>query len=282
MSGKVMGHVWDLDLPHNKLIVLLAYTDHAQHDGRNIYPSVGLIAWKTGYSERQVQRITKELVKDELLIPEGVASKGTNKYRFNWFAGQKKEPYKGEDESQNVTPVTEKVGGDKMSPGDITVSPGGRHIDVTPGGDTQMSPEPSVKPSIKPPVVENEAIATAGKAFKMYEDMCPGGLTGYISDKLKDAIKEFSDEWVIDAIEVAIENNKRNWRYCDAILRRWQRDGKDDGRTKKEVAYHTMSPAVEAQPAAPPLKGAELDAYLKTVEAEYGRPVVPAGEGKSA
>lgn len=29
MSVKVMGQVWDLDLPHNKLLVLLAMADHA-------------------------------------------------------------------------------------------------------------------------------------------------------------------------------------------------------------------------------------------------------------
>ena len=44
MSGKISGMVWDLDLPHPELLVLLAITDHANHDGRNMYPGVALLA----------------------------------------------------------------------------------------------------------------------------------------------------------------------------------------------------------------------------------------------
>jgi len=82
MSVKIMGLVWDLDLPRDEKFVLLAYADHASHDGTNIYPSVSTIAEKTGYSERSVQLITRQLEERKLLIPDGRGPKGTNKWCF--------------------------------------------------------------------------------------------------------------------------------------------------------------------------------------------------------
>lgn len=70
MSVKIMGAIWDLDLPHELAWVLMAYADHADHDGRNCYPGTKLIAYKTGYSARQVQRCTADLLSRGLLNVE--------------------------------------------------------------------------------------------------------------------------------------------------------------------------------------------------------------------
>lgn len=67
MSGKQTGIVWELDLALPKKIVLLAMADSADQDGNDVYPSIGLIAWKTGYSARQVQRIVNSLKDDKLI-----------------------------------------------------------------------------------------------------------------------------------------------------------------------------------------------------------------------
>lgn len=132
----MLGHVWDLDLPANKLLVLLALADHADHNGENAYPSADLIAWKTGYSERQVRRILQSLVKDEILSHQPRPGK-TSVYSIHLDNGKKKPAYtkKGgqNDIGQNVTP-------DKMSVVKPTY-PG--HLDVLPTPDTQMSDEPS-------------------------------------------------------------------------------------------------------------------------------------------
>ena len=61
MSAKLMGQVWDLDLPHNQAWVLMALADHADHEGNNVYPGLGLLRYKTGYSERQIRRVLDEL-----------------------------------------------------------------------------------------------------------------------------------------------------------------------------------------------------------------------------
>ena len=65
MSGLIMGLVWEQPISETfkraDKYVLLAYADHADQNGRNIFPSIGLISAKTGYEERQVQRISREL-----------------------------------------------------------------------------------------------------------------------------------------------------------------------------------------------------------------------------
>lgn len=65
-------------LPHQDILVLLAMADHADHEGKHMYPSLGLIAWKTGYSLRQVRRIVRNLEARQILLrvqaPEGKVS----------------------------------------------------------------------------------------------------------------------------------------------------------------------------------------------------------------
>ena len=75
MSIRIMTQVWELDLPHNTQSILLALADHADDDGF-CYPSVGRLAWKTGYGVRQVQRTLKELRDQGLAIATGSLAGG--------------------------------------------------------------------------------------------------------------------------------------------------------------------------------------------------------------
>lgn len=88
MSVKVMGAVWDLKIDRDWKFVLLAYADHASHDGTSIYPAVSTIAEKTGYSERSVQTITRELEKSGYLIADGQGKHGTNRWRIPICRGE--------------------------------------------------------------------------------------------------------------------------------------------------------------------------------------------------
>ena len=65
--------------------------------------------------------------------------------------------------------------------------------------------------------------------FRLYEENI-GPLTPLIADALKDAEREYSAEWIEEALAIAVKNNKRNWRYVEAILKRW----KEEGRAKKQ------------------------------------------------
>ena len=68
MSVKVMGKVWDADLPPNLKLVLLAYADAAEHDGTEIWPGHERLASMTGYSRSQVERNTRDLVERGVLV----------------------------------------------------------------------------------------------------------------------------------------------------------------------------------------------------------------------
>jgi hypothetical protein len=87
MSVKVMGAVWDLDLPPAQKFVLLAYADHADHEGENVYPAIGLVSRKTGLSERQVQTSTRELEQAGYIVSDGFGPRGTNRWRITLAEG---------------------------------------------------------------------------------------------------------------------------------------------------------------------------------------------------
>jgi hypothetical protein len=152
MSVKAMSWVWDQNIERDEKFVLLAYADHADHEGNNIYPAVATIAKKTGYSERSVQRITRQLVAHEWLIDNGVSQYQTHNFSIPIYRGDKMTPPTdgGTDEAvlggDNLAGVTElHRGGDTHVTGGVTKT--------TQRGDIAMSPKPSLtinKPSIKP------------------------------------------------------------------------------------------------------------------------------------
>ena len=71
-----------------------------------------------------------------------------------------------------------------------------------------------------------EILAERPNVFKLYEENI-GPLTPMISDALKDAEATYPDHWLDEAMRIAVENNKRSWRYIEAILKRWEAEGKD-------------------------------------------------------
>jgi hypothetical protein len=84
MSVKVMAAVWDFKgLSSTQKMILLAYADHADHEGRNIFPSVELIARKTEFNRRTVQRVTRELQALRIIVDDGKGAKGTRKWAIS-------------------------------------------------------------------------------------------------------------------------------------------------------------------------------------------------------
>ncbi|MBZ0254644.1 DnaD domain protein, partial [bacterium] len=76
--------------------------------------------------------------------------------------------------------------------------------------------------------------------YKLYEQNI-GSLTPIISDALKDAEKDYPLEWIQDAIQVAAEESKRNWRYIQGILKRWELEGKSRGINGRSVEQDGQS-----------------------------------------
>ncbi len=65
--------------------------------------------------------------------------------------------------------------------------------------------------------------------FKLYEQNI-GNITPMMRDRLLDAEREYPEDWIEEAIRIAVEQNKRSWSYIQAILDRWMRDGKGTGK----------------------------------------------------
>ena len=104
----------------------------------------------------------------------------------------------------------------------------------------------------------------AGDNFRIYEQNI-GPLTPLIADSIKAWEEELKDaSWISEAIGEAVKNNKRNWKYCEAILKRWQTEGKDNG--KKRQAGAGKKRGQPQPPARPQPSEEELEKQRKEFE----------------
>ena len=63
--------------------------------------------------------------------------------------------------------------------------------------------------------------------FVLYEQNI-GMMTPLIADQLRDMEKSYPPDWIDEAFNLAVAGNKRRLRYIQAILKRWETEGKDD------------------------------------------------------
>lgn len=73
--------------------------------------------------------------------------------------------------------------------------------------------------------------------FVLYEQNI-GLMTELIAEQLRDMERTYPAEWIEEAFEIAVAANKRALRYIQAILRRWETEGKDEehGRAGRPAA----------------------------------------------
>ena len=90
------------------------------------------------------------------------------------------------------------------------------------------------------------AVPERPNIFVLYEDNI-GTLSPILADQLKEAEERYPWNWIREAFEIAVVQNKRNWRYIVGILRRWgaegkeagKDDGKDEGKDNGKPGRHT-------------------------------------------
>jgi DnaD/phage-associated family protein len=87
---------------------------------------------------------------------------------------------------------------------------------------------------LNPEVAGSEVPLERPNIFRLYEENI-GPLTPLIADALKDAEETYSAEWVADTIDLAVRNNKRSWKYCEAILRRWKEEGRGEKQDRRDA-----------------------------------------------
>lgn len=71
--------------------------------------------------------------------------------------------------------------------------------------------------------------------FELYEQNI-GLLTPLIADALREAEKTYPPEWIEEAVQIAVERNARSWRYVNAILERWQQEGRHERKDRRDTA----------------------------------------------
>lgn len=80
MSALLMGQVWShLFQSRAEMDIVLALADHGHDDGTHIHPSVLYLAWKAVLSERQVQRILRDLEDRSIIKPAANENGGRGK-----------------------------------------------------------------------------------------------------------------------------------------------------------------------------------------------------------
>jgi len=96
-------------------------------------------------------------------------------------------------------------------------------------GTSQDSLPPSNKRKVSKEKDTTAASRAAEKqnddAFVFYENNI-GGMTPRISEWIKDAISEHSEPVVIEAMDEAVKSNVRRWKYVQAILENWGKNGR--------------------------------------------------------
>lgn len=88
----------------------------------------------------------------------------------------------------------------------------------------------------------NNGITTThsgGEVFKRvvskFQNNGFGLITADTSSRLINLSERYTDEWLEDAFDIAIDNNKRSLSYVEAILKRWFTEGKDDNTSKVSI-----------------------------------------------
>lgn len=123
-----------------------------------------------------------------------------------------------------------------------------RHETVTSRDvDTDTDTDTEAEPKANRAKTRESAAATGldpPNVYRHYENNI-GIITAHMSELLRHAEGDYPADWIVQAIDIGVENNARNWRYCQTILERWKSEGKDDGRGRQEAIEKRETQAAE-------------------------------------
>ena len=200
-------------------------------DQEGLLPSVHDMSWRL--------RVNDDALQDDLnlLISYGIVTVDNDVFTVTKFA-----------ERQTAMTATERAARDRAAKKNAVYygeSESARELSVRKAyADCNETRELSVRKAntdidkIREEVEEDtdtEPLPPAGAIFKVYESEI-GVLTATIAEELKLAVSEYPDGWIIDALKEASRQNKRNWSYARAILKRWKAEGRGTGNRKQAGA----------------------------------------------
>ena len=80
----------------------------------------------------------------------------------------------------------------------------------------------------RPAARQRQEPAAKPNIFALYEENI--GIIGpMMAEALKEAEATYPDAWIEEAFREAVTRNRRNWRYIEAILTAWDKEGRDHG-----------------------------------------------------
>ena len=97
-----------------------------------------------------------------------------------------------------------------------------------------VAAEPAPAETLEVKEIQSTPAVERPNLFALYEENI-GPLTPMIADMLKDAEATYSEEWVAEALEIAVSKNIRNWNYVEAILKRWKEKADHEGKDRKDA-----------------------------------------------
>ena len=272
MSYRLQPLIWNTDMKPSQRFVMLALVDYADDNGRNIYPSIETLSKKTGYSERNVQRILKSLEDEGLILIVGRSKYGTIRITLNLPAIQERKAV------EDDTPTDDNLSqiNDKMSQNDDKMSQ----------NDDKMSPDPLINPLINPLLdtvnthtrsenFENSEIADGtfqvdqrNPVIRIYEGVtCYLGMpAGEKGDELRQSImqiyhKKGTVEAAIDYLRPYFQEFRRRYPAHTGIF--WATDWAVTGIIPAERKPQAVTQAGRAAPARNGrLEGAALEAAM--------------------
>jgi predicted phage replisome organizer len=114
-----------------------------------------------------------------------------------------------------------------------------RHSDVT----EQKKIEKKIEN--KNPSSTTSDIKNYKNVFTTYEE-CVGLIRPEINDNILADLKEYPEEWIIEALKESAKYNKPSLAYAEKILERWKQEGKDSSKNKTTNNGH--KPEYKGQP----------------------------------
>ncbi len=112
---------------------------------------------------------------------------------------------------------------------------------------------------------EEEEDGAVQNVFTLYTQEI-GLLTPIIADGIEAWLKDVPEKWLRDAITEAVKNGARNWKYIEAILKRWHAQGNQEPVRKPARTANSKKPA--APQWEPVVVSAERQEELRKLAAE--------------
>lgn len=111
--------------------------------------------------------------------------------------------------------------------------------ETTGGSGSSSSSLPQKNGTVPQPVIDNDYAMAA----KVYEKEI-GVFSPVASQILGDLVDEYTGSWVVDALKIAVERNKRNLSYTKGILKRWKAEGRGDQNRQSADPLITIKPGL--------------------------------------